>query len=95
MNKNVAKIVAFTGVKICQLQERYMWSHSGDVVWQRVQELPEHMDEQLNAFLNPSSYPESGYSHHHNLHHEQEDAPGIKVAVLHRSLENMMERKSL
>ncbi|EYB93410.1 hypothetical protein Y032_0183g968 [Ancylostoma ceylanicum] len=57
--------------------------------------LHNRLDEHLRALRNPLSYPNNSFSYQRTLHHTREDPPGAEVAVLHRSLKSLLERKLL
>ncbi|EYC31018.1 hypothetical protein Y032_0004g1905 [Ancylostoma ceylanicum] len=57
--------------------------------------LHKRLDEHRRALQNTSSYPSSSFSRHRTLVHKQAPAPDFDVAILHRSLENPLERKMM
>ncbi|EYC24834.1 hypothetical protein Y032_0013g2128 [Ancylostoma ceylanicum] len=88
-----------TDKKICQLRGTvYLVTCEGcgrKYVGETARPLHKRLDEHMRALRNPSSYPNSSFSHHRTLHHTYEDPPRIKVTILHRSLDAPLERKML
>ncbi|EYC13713.1 hypothetical protein Y032_0043g880 [Ancylostoma ceylanicum] len=57
--------------------------------------LHKRLNEHRRALQNPSSYSSSSFSRHRTLVHTQAPAPEFDVTILHRFLENPLERKMM
>ncbi|EYC21534.1 hypothetical protein Y032_0988g3301 [Ancylostoma ceylanicum] len=55
--------------------------------------LKERLDEHRRAFTSPQSYPNNSFSKHRTAVHTRESPPLFKITVLHRHLEQPLERK--
>ena len=85
--------------KICQLRGTvYLVECQGcgqKYVGETGRPLYKRIDEHRRAMGNPPSYPNSSFSRHRTHAHAHQEPPSLSITVLHRSVENAMERKIL